>query len=104
MDDGASSMYWKNTKYGLFSISSRQARLIALFDMKRKPEISMILSDVSNALDGRLFMDALVETKDMVSTTTVKSNKGTVDAVELAKRWGIGLGTARKTIDITIQK
>eukprot|EP00957_Ditylum_brightwellii_P180820 13775162-Ditylum_brightwellii.AAC.1 len=49
-------------------------------------------------------MDALVETRHMVSTTTVKSNKGTVAAVELAKRWGIGLVTARKTIVITTQK
>ena len=101
MDDGASSMYQKNTGYGLFSISSRQATPIALFDIKRKSEISMILSDVSNALDDRLFMDALEETRHMASTTAVKSNKGTVDAVELAKWWGIGLDTARKTIDIT---
>ena len=64
----------------------------------------MILSDVSNALDDRPFMDALVETRHMASTTTVKSNKGTVDAVELAKKWGIGLNTARKTIDITTPK
>eukprot|EP00957_Ditylum_brightwellii_P025129 1902122-Ditylum_brightwellii.AAC.1 len=64
----------------------------------------MMLSDVSNALDDRLIMDALVETRRMASTTTVKSNKGSVDAVELAKRWGIGLDTIRKTIDITTQK
>eukprot|EP00957_Ditylum_brightwellii_P184166 14027620-Ditylum_brightwellii.AAC.1 len=45
MDGGTSSMYRKNTGYGLFSISSKQARPIALFDVKRKSEISMILSD-----------------------------------------------------------
>eukprot|EP00957_Ditylum_brightwellii_P012372 934684-Ditylum_brightwellii.AAC.1 len=64
----------------------------------------MILSDVSNALDDRLFMDALVETRHMASTTTVKFNKGTVNAVELAKRWRIGLDAARKTVDIITQK
>eukprot|EP00957_Ditylum_brightwellii_P080154 6096371-Ditylum_brightwellii.AAC.1 len=104
MDDGASRMYQKNTGYGLFSISSRQAAPIALFDIKTKSEISMILSDVFNALYDRLFIDALEEARHMASTTTVKSNKGTVDAVELAKRWGIGLDTVRKTIDMTTQK
>eukprot|EP00957_Ditylum_brightwellii_P042818 3241473-Ditylum_brightwellii.AAC.1 len=67
MDDGAFSMYRKNTGYGLFSISSRQA-------YKRKSGISMMLSDVSNALDDRLLMDALEETRYMASTMTVKSN------------------------------
>eukprot|EP00957_Ditylum_brightwellii_P126903 9674025-Ditylum_brightwellii.AAC.1 len=104
MDDGASGMYWKNTGYDLFSISSRQARLIALFDIKRKSEISMVLPDVSNALGDMLFIDALEGTRHMASATTVKSNKETVDAVELAKRWEIGMDTARETLGITTQK
>eukprot|EP00957_Ditylum_brightwellii_P103738 7902722-Ditylum_brightwellii.AAC.1 len=55
-------------------------------------------------MDDRLFMDALEGTKHMASTTTVKSNKGTVDTVELAKRWGIGMVIVGKTPEIITQK
>eukprot|EP00957_Ditylum_brightwellii_P155678 11851384-Ditylum_brightwellii.AAC.1 len=85
MDYGASSMHQKNTGYGLFSVSSRQAKPIALLNTKGKSEFSMILSDVFNALDDMLFIDALEGTSHMVSTTTVKCCKGAVDAMDLGK-------------------
>jgi hypothetical protein len=66
--------------------------------------------DIDTDGDGGAFMMAL-STQPMLSgadraTAAIKtrSRRGAVSAEDLARRWGIGLATARKTIEVVTQK
>ena len=83
-----------------------------LFAMHRRTEVSAILSDVSNTLQDDSFLEDLEESVRVqlpqrnatAASAKTKKRHHEVTPVSLAKRWGIGLDTASKTIKVTTQK
>lgn len=69
-------------------------------------EISISLSAISDALDEESMLKKLktnINCNFNVSAV-VSAKKGTVSAIDLAKRWFIGVETAKRTIDSTTQR
>lgn len=66
------------------------------------------MNTISSALDGDTFYDRLQYCSDLYFNfqvaVAVSKRKGTVTPTELAKRWFIGVESARRTIERTTQR
>jgi hypothetical protein len=70
-------------------------------------DTSAKLQDLSAVLDDGTLMAVLDETNSNLNVSMVKSemrDKGGIDAVTLAKKWGIGIEAAKRTRLVTTQR
>lgn len=81
------------------SQSQSEARLIGE-NMSRD---DAILHSISNTLHDRTLLSGLQECVQIAGVQTVAKRQG-IDAPTLAKNWGIGLQTAKRTITATTQR
>ena len=85
-----------------------KSRLILAFTTfdTRHCEISQVLSGVSSTLVEDTLIEALEATvmvRNLGATSSTKP-RGGIEPAELARRWGIGLESAKQTLKVTTQK
>jgi hypothetical protein len=88
----------------LFGKSEKITRgnLTSFSETKSQRHISLTPVDVSSI--STIYDETLFLRKLTISEITSNKRKGTVNEYELAKRWFIGIDTARKTIEATTQR
>jgi hypothetical protein len=71
--------------------------------LSRRCETAAVFSDISSTLVDDAFVQGLINTV-RVSATKSTARHPEVKAHDLARRWGIGLDTAERTLKVTTQK
>ena len=66
-------------------------------------QCSAVLSEISNTLVEDEFYDTLKDTVN-ISVSTTSNRSSTIRPQDLMKRWGIGLETAKQTLNVTTQR
>lgn len=74
-----------------------------IFALTRKSGTAAVLSQVSHNLVDEDFVIGLTETVRVSATKSTKRHPD-VEAHDLARKWGLGLETAQRTIEVTTQR
>jgi hypothetical protein len=85
----------------IMSVSSSTAQARDIHDYYSRD--NAILSDISHVLEPRLFLHDL-ESSRMIATVKSISQRPGIDAETLSRNWGIGLASARRTLEATTQR
>ena len=85
----------------IMSVSSSTAQARDIHDYYSRD--NAILSEISHVLEPRLFLHDL-ESSRMIATVKSISQRPGIDAETLSRNWGIGLASARRTLEATTQR